>query len=161
MSRVSKDGTFPWARTFSLSCTRQAMRSVADLLGTAPNCWGLREPCMIAALLTLLEISLYKTFPRHIRRAIGRQGRGEFRSLLFSFGSNTTSALFIYLGWYARNMHCLFKSKTAYLIFSQQALRILTIISSSPSDVLEAFMRQFLTSFSMMQSGTAIFTVGL
>ena len=98
-SIVTSVATWPLARAVSISCTRAATRSTADLFGRAPICCGCRIPYRIEAQARRRAISLSSPLPRHESSDIGLQARVLERSRLPGFSIMTTSASLNLIGW--------------------------------------------------------------
>ena len=88
---MTNDDAQPCDLASSISCTTQEIRSVADLLGSAPNCCALTTSETIARWDILFAISLSKPFPRHESRAMGLHPFIDDGSRP-DFGMKTTSA---------------------------------------------------------------------
>ena len=81
------------SRACSMSCVRQARRSVMEHLRSAPACCGLSTRHWTAIPATLLTTSLSRPLPRQESSDIGLHEQIFVRSFLSSFLSITTSAV--------------------------------------------------------------------
>src|SRR5438045_2102692 len=119
--------SWPTAIAASTSCVKEATRSIADLLGRAPPCWGLRVPLNKAVQAICLTTVHSRPFEIQESSAMGRQERTDDLSLFPTLGSIATSASFQGWGKWLSAKQQLKSPWIACLTCSQHDLRSLTV----------------------------------
>ena len=76
MSKVSAEVTLPWFHADWMSLIKVMMASLVDEFDLPPNWFGGTRSYFPARNVSLFDISLSSTFPRHSSRVISRYALG-------------------------------------------------------------------------------------
>ena len=127
MSIVAIMTSRPIAIAASASCVKEATRSIADLLGRAPLCWGLRMPFDRAVQAICLTTIHSRPFEMQESSAMGRQEQADNLSFFLTLGSIATSASFQDRGKWLSAKQRLKSPWIVCLTWPQHDLRSLTV----------------------------------